>query len=267
MCVKRGIGLSATLLSLMASGAYAQQTAGSAPAFSNAPSQSAQRGYAGSSFGSPIAFGPKAGSAGIGVFALAFEDQATGSHGEDSSAGISIGLGNPDKYIGLETSAAIASLTHHNGDHFASGGSFGFKLHTNLLHVAAVALGVTSAHPWGTAKKGNSESYYLAASKVVPVRLAGSSHAVVLNIGVGNNQFTSDTKGLNSFGSLAFYFDRQFSVIVDSSGRFTNAGFSWAPFRRIPLSFTLGAFNVGGRQGLKTGIAGGAGMGFDLSRI
>jgi hypothetical protein len=52
---------------------------------------------------------------------------------------------------------------------------------------------------------------------------------------------------VNAFGSLAFYFTRQFSVIVDHSGRFTNAALSAAPIRGLPIVVTLGALNLGER--------------------
>ncbi|NGY04857.1 hypothetical protein [Solimonas terrae] len=224
-------------------------------------------GYAGSTFGSPLAFGASGGAVGVGVFALRDGSRNGNGHFDDGSAGITLGLGDPSRYVGLETSVGLSSLTGHNGDGFGKAGSFAFKLHTELPGSASFALGVIDVAPWGAADGPNSASVYVAAAKVFPLTLFGSRYALVGNVGIGDNQFTHSTRGSSPFGSLAFFFRRQVSLIVDDSGRFLNAGVSVAPFEHVPLSFTLGAFNLGREEGLKTGIAGSVGFGYDLSRF
>lgn len=261
----------ALLLGLLAGApAYAQQSgtyAASAASDAADDGRSGVHGYAGSTFGSPTAFGASGGAVGLGLFALHYGERQGDSNIDDASAGLTLGLGDPDKYFGLETSVGISSLTGHSGDSFGSAGSFGFKLHTNVPRFAAFAVGVTDAGSWGAARNFNSASVYASAAKVVPLSLFGRRYALVGNLGVGDNQFTHDGDGVSPFGSLAFFFDRQVSIIVDDSGRFLNAGLSLAPFARFPLSFTVGGFNLGKEEGLKRGIAASFGLGYDLSRF
>lgn len=260
------IGALALLLSAQA---HAEQNVTYAPPAGSYAydGQSKTYGYAGSTFGSPLAFGASGGSLGIGVFALRDGEKSGSGHFNDGSAGITLGLGDPDRYVGLETSVGLSSLTGHNGDSFGSAGSFAFKLHTNLPHFASFAIGVIDVAPWGAADDTNSASVYAAAAKVFPLTLFGRRYAIVGNIGIGDNQFTHSTKGVRAFGSVAFFVRRQLSFIIDDSGRFLNAGVSLAPFEHFPLSFTIGAFNLTREEGLKTGIAGSVGFGYDLSRF
>lgn len=265
-----GASLFGALLFGVSLGAHAQTPGAYAPtagSYAYGDQQQQTYAYAGSTFGSPLAFGASGGAVGVGVFALRDSPRDGSGHFDDGSAGITLGLGDPVRYVGLESSVSLSSLTGHNGDSFGSAGSFAFKLHTELPGSASFALGVIDVAPWGAAKGPNSASIYAAAAKVFPLTLFGRRYALVGNVGIGNNQFTHDARGSSAFGSLAFFFRRQVSLIVDDSGRFLNAGVSVAPFEHIPLSFTLGAFNLGREEGLKTGIAGSVGFGYDLSRF
>lgn len=259
------------LLLAAAPGAYSQQVQTYTPqnlgSVAETEDEAEVRGYAGSTFGSPIAFGASGGSLGLGVFGIHYGEKDGDSDITDGSMGLTLGLGDPDKYVGLEGSVGICSLSGRNGDAFGSAGSFGFKLHTNLPYFVSFAIGVTAVESWGAAEDTNSASYYVAGSKVFPLTLFGRRYALVGNLGVGDNQFSKDASGLGAFGSLAFYVNRQVSLIVDDSGRFLNAGVSVAPFEHFPLSFTLGAFNLLREEGLETGIAASMGFGYDLSRF
>lgn len=269
MRTEAGGSIFAVLALLLSANAHAQQGESYVPAAGSYAygGQSKTYGYAGSTFGSPLAFGASGGSIGLGVFALRDGVKHGSGHFDDGSAGITLGLGDPDRYVGLETSVGLSSLTGHNGDSFGSAGSFGFKLHTNLPHFASFAIGLIDVAPWGAAQDTNSASIYAAAAKVFPLTLFGQRYAIVGNLGIGDNQFTRSGRGTHAFGSIAFFVRRQLSLIVDDSGRFLNAGVSLAPFEHFPLSFTLGAFNLAREEGLKTGIAGSVGFGYDLSRL
>jgi hypothetical protein len=257
--------LTLLLLSLVLAPAQARVAYGTATASDAADNGQGLRGYAGSTFGSPLAFGGGGGSIGFGLFGIRYGARGSDSNYEDGSAGLTIGLGDPDRFVGLESSVGISSVSGHNGGGFGDDGSFGFKLHTNLPQFAALAVGVTDVAAWGGARETNSESFYAAVAKVFPLTLSGRSYALVANLGVGDNQFTRDTDGVSPFGSLAFFFGRQVSLIVDHSGRFLNGGLSVAPLARFPLSFTVGGFNLGKEEGLKRGIAASLGMGYHFS--
>lgn len=241
-------------IGLAAASAYAQGSAIAVP-------QRAPNSYAGATFGSPLAFGADWGVVGIGVYGQTlpseFNGQKVGKKEDfDGSAALVFGLGDANKYVGLETAVVTTSLTgsgdltgNDDSDDFGESGGLSFKLHTNVPGGAALAIGVIGTGRWGEAEDNNSSSVYAAATKVFSIDTGSSRHALVANIGVGDGAFTNqlDDDGVNVFGSLAFYFTRQFSLIADYSGRFTNIGLSAAPFGGVPLVITVGAVNVGDR--------------------
>ncbi len=234
-----------------------------------AASGQAAASFAGASFGSPIAFGADWGSIGAGVFAQTLTKSKTGTRG-DGAAGIAFGLGDADRYVGLETEVAIADLTTYNGNHFGDGGSLGFKLHTNLPDGAAFAVGVTGTGRWGSEKTTNRASVYAVGTKIFKIG-STSPHALVVNVGLGDegfqelNQTTGFGKsGAGVFGSLAFYLTPQISIIADYTGRFLNAGLSVAPFKSYPLTLTLGGVNLTNRYDTNPQVAASLSYGFQF---
>lgn len=244
--------------------ALAAATASAQGAAISVPS-AAPNSYAGASFGSPVAFGADWGSIGVGVYGQTLPDGL--DEDVDGSAAIVFGLGDADKYVGLETAVITSSLTDSrgSGDGFGEAGGLAFKLHTNVPGGAALAIGVIGTGRWGGAEDANESSVYAAATKVFSIDTGSRKHALVANIGVGDGQFTEDLDddGVNLFGSLAFYITRQISLIADHTGRFTNVGVSAAPINGIPVVITLGAVNVGER--FDTDVEFGGTIGYTLS--
>ncbi|PTU31174.1 hypothetical protein [Stenotrophobium rhamnosiphilum] len=226
---------------------------------SNAGAQAASS-FAGASFGSPIAFGADWGSAGIGVFGQTLS--GSGKKG-DGSAGVAFGLGDADRYVGLETQVSVSSLSGSSGDSFGDSGALGFKLHTNLGSGAAFAVGVNSTARWGKQSNQNKASLYAVATKAFKIGTT-SPYALVANVGIGDQAFQEigQNGGAGVFGSLAFYFTPQVSIVADYTGRFLNAGISAAPFRTLPFTVTLGAVNVTGRYNSDAQVAMTLGYGF-----
>lgn len=239
--------LAAGLFMLSAVDAQAQSTQAAAVAGSQAAAS-----FAGASFGSPIAFGADWGAVGLGVYGQTLSKSKTGTRG-DGSAGVVFGLGDADRYVGLETEVAIADLSSYNGNHFGDGGSLGFKLHTNLPDGAAFAVGVAGTARWGTEKTTNRASVYAVGTKIFKIGNV-NPYALVMNVGIGDQSFreldlnTGEGKsGAGVFGSLAFYLCPQISIVADYTGRFLNAGISVAPFKSYPLTLTLGGVNLTNR--------------------
>lgn len=233
----------------------------------SAASSQAAASFAGASFGSPIAFGADWGAVGAGVFAQTLSKSKTGTRG-DGSAGVVFGLGDADRYIGLETEVAIADLTSYNGNHFGDGGALGFKLHTNLPDGAAFAVGVAGTARWGTEKETNRASVYAVGTKIFKIGNV-NPYALVVNVGIGDEGFQElDTStgrgraGAGAFGSLAFYFCPQISIIADYTGRFLNAGLSVAPFKSYPLTIILGGVNLTNRYDTNPQLAASVSYGF-----
>lgn len=240
-------------LMLASAPAWAQNTAASAAA-------SEMKGFAAPTLQAPVAFGASWGGVGVGV-----GGQTLGNT-EDGAAAVVFGLGDADKYAGLEVAAVSGSLfgSHGSKDSFGESGSIGLKLHTNVPGYASFAIGVDGTGRWGSKayKDASTASVYAVATKMVPV----GEFATVLNIGIGDGIYNGpNDSGANIFGSAAFYFTQQISVLAEYTGRFTNAAVSVAPFRSFPLTVTLGATNLGERFGGDVEFAGAIGYGFNFN--
>lgn len=216
---------------------------------------------AGASLGSPIGFGASWGNAGVGLYTQTFDGASSDA---DGGAGFAVGFGNAKKAVGLEVGLALSSLwgsTNGSGG-FGENGSFSAKLHTQLPGAASIAVGATSFGRFGNSNDARATSFYVAGTKVSRL----GKYALATNLGFGNKEiagkFTDDDDGLAAFGSLAFYFNPQVSLIADYTGRLLNAGVSVAPLRKYPLTLSLAAINTTGRYDGRTEIALSAGYGF-----
>lgn len=241
-------------LMLASAPAWAQSNTAASTAASD------MKGFAAPALQAPVAYGARWGTFGVGGYGQTCN---CNKQNEDGSVGVAFGLGDPDKYAALEVSVASSSLFGDtgSGDSFGDAGSFGLKLHTNVPGYASFAVGVNGTGKWGSDnfKKANPASVYAVATKMVPV----GQYAAILNLGIGDELYNEPNKdGANVFGSAAFYFTQQISVLAEYTGRFTNAGVSVAPFRSFPLTVTLGASNLGKRYGGDVEFAGSIGMGF-----
>lgn len=213
----------------------------------------------GIAFGSPIGFGASWGQAFAGIGGQTIPPGS--EYGVDGSAVVGFGLGDPDRWVGLETSATIISVR----DDFAEDGNANFKLHRALPWRAGIAAGVENTGRWGAARGGTS-SNYLVYTQVIELSPNTPRHPLPLsiNIGLGDERFVDpdrrgDTDGVGVFGSIAIAPFRQVSLIADWTGRDANAAVSLVPFRRTPLVLTLGAINLGERLGNDVEFSGGIG--------
>ncbi len=121
-----------------------------------------------------------------------------------------------------------------------------------------------SATSWGYTKPWEQPTYYLVGTRIIPLQTGLGPRPLVVSLGVASSGFEKtlvvDKVRTRAFGSVAFYFNRQISLIADHTGRFANLGLSIAPFAQVPLTVTLGAVNLGDadRLGRQFGIAVGA---------
>jgi hypothetical protein len=251
--VKTVLAAGALVAGALASGTASAQSSAAASGVTNAPAAAP-----GLSIGSPIGFGASWGDIGIGVGGQTLDDSA--SDDVDGSAALVVGLGDADKYVGLEAVVDVISLRENFGDD----GAFALKLHTNLPGNAAFAVGVENIGRWGAAEAGSS-SVYAVATKFFSL---GGDLPLAVNVGIGDNRFNdSGDTGANVFGGLALYVHPQLSLISDWTGASLNLGISALPFRSIPLVLTLGALNVtgedlGGQFGDETEFGGALGYNF-----
>lgn len=194
----------------------------------------------GIAFGSPVGFG-----AGWGVIGFGIAGQTTTNAQDDvdGSATVSFGLGDPTKWVGLQTDVNLISLQND----FGGDGTVNFKLHTILPGRSAVSVGVERAVKWGDAEKDPDENVYAVMTKIFSLNPSNPTNTVPLaiNIGVGDGRFESnDNDGVGLFGGITLIPHQQISIITDWSGQALNAALSFVPFRRVPVSLTLGALNV-----------------------
>src|SRR3546814_422178 len=221
------------------------------------------KGFAAPALNAPVAFGASWGGVGVGIGGQTCDCNKDDA---DGAAAIVFGLGDADKYAGLEVAAVSGSLfgSHGSKDSFGESGSIGLKLHTNVPGYASFAVGVDGTGRWGSKSytHASSSSVYAVATKMVPV----GQFATVLNIGIGDGIYNGpNDSGANVFGSAAFYFTQQISLLAEYTGRFTNAALSVAPFRSFPLTVPLGATNLGERYGGDVEFAGTVGYGFNFN--
>lgn len=234
-------------------------SAQSVAATASAQSVSLPAGYAAAAFQAPVGFGTRLGSVGFGVYGQMIDNAEDDF---DGSAAVTVGLGDPGKWFGLDVSAVSSSLSGSSGaeDGFGEAGSFGVKLHTNLPRYISLAVGVQSFRAFGAAEDANQSSLYAAGSKFFKWDGGG----MMFTVGAGDGSFDHDANGLGAFGSLAWYIDPRFSLIAEYSGRYANAALSFAPFASQPLTITLGAVNLNDRYDLGTQGALSVAYGFSL---
>lgn len=214
----------------------------------------------GVAFGSPVAFGASWGQLYAGVGGQTIPPGA--EYDVDGSMIFGLGLGDPDRYVGLELASTIISLR----DDFGEDGDFNAKIHRSLPWRAAVAVGVEQAEGWGAAENSQESVYgvYTQAFELAPNN-PRYPMPLIINVGVGDERFADPgDSGVNVFGSVSIHPHRQLSIIADYTGRDTNAAISFVPFRRVPVIVTLGAINLGERFGNDVEFAGGLGYLFQF---
>lgn len=222
------------------------------------------RGYAGMAFGSPTAFALGWGAVGAGAYV---QTLSAVDANRDGSAALAFGLGDADRFVALETAVTFASLSGSQGSpaRFGDVGALSFKVSRSVGEGSALAAGVLSATSWGYTKPWEQPTYYLVGTRIIPLQTGLGPRPLVVTLGVASSGFEKtlyvDKVRTRAFGSVAFYFNRQVSLIADHTGRFANLGLSIAPVARWPLTVTLGAVNLGdadhlGRQfGVVVGAA------------
>lgn len=193
----------------------------------------------GIAFGSPTAFGAGWGQAFAGVGGQTIPPGR--EYGVDGSALMGFGIGDPHRFLGLESAVNFISLR----DQFGDSGNWSFKLHHTLSYRAAFAIGVEDSSAWGDAQRRGSSTYG-AYSQVIDLSPDSPKQPMSLafNVGVGRERFADPGDKVGGFGSVALAWHRQASVVADWTGRDLNLGASVVPFYRIPLVVTVGFTNL-----------------------
>lgn len=165
----------------------------------------------------------------------------------DGGLGFGFGYGNPYESVGGAASLTIGSIDPRDGGSFNRG-----SLNLSLGHIfteygLGAAVGVSNIDLWHSTHNSELDpSFYGAVTKLLPNDIA----PMTLTVGLGNNMYadndeTGDKKDkVYPFVSLAAYVLPQMSLIVDFTSGITSAGVSVVPFPSIPVSMTMGAYDI-----------------------
>jgi hypothetical protein len=211
--------------------------------------QSALRGIAAASLQTPVAYGARWRTAGASFYAQSVET-AEGNNDADGSAAIVLGLGDPDSVVGIDVAVGSSALSQSEGGKsgFGDSGSFAAKVHRNLPGYMAVAVGVSGFGRWGDLKHNSKESVYGVVTRFFGL---GGAWGLIANLGAGTEGYNDPGEdGVGVLGSLALYYTPRYSLLIEHTGRFTNAGISIAPLRSLPATVTVGVINIGQRLDL-----------------
>jgi hypothetical protein len=215
------------------------------------------------SISSPTGFGVDMGEAYVGV---AYQQRTRFTDLDDATASIGVGLGDRDRYVGLELSATSYS-TLRGGGPFETGG-LNVKLHRSFGDIWGVAVGYENAVSWGGSDAGHSP--YASVTRVFrlhddPTR---PFSAIAATLGAGGGRFrseddvTADRETVNPFGAIGIQVAEPLSLTADWNGQDLFAAASIAPLRRVPLVINAGVADITGSAGDGARFILSAGMGF-----
>ena len=165
----------------------------------------------------------------------------------DGAMGFGFGYGNPYETVGGAVSLSLGSINPDDGGAFNRGAVNLSVGHTFAEYGIGVAAGMTGATVWHDNSEDQLDpSFYAAASKLLPNDVA----PVILTAGFGNNAY-ADTNSSGDkkdkvypFVSGAVYILPQVSLIADYTSGVTSVGIGVVPFPTIPVTLTMGAYDI-----------------------
>jgi hypothetical protein len=168
----------------------------------------------------------------------------------DASACVNIGLGNPERAIGVDMHINIYGVSNKLGEKSNFGeGTINLHLSRQIHPQFWVAVGGYDVLGWETSIVNALKSYYLAANYRFDLRPQPSSFFSTLYItaGLGNGRFRRDadfdinrSNPFGVFGSLAIQVLKEGHFLVEWSGYGLYTGFSVLPFKKLPFQFIIG---------------------------
>ena len=168
----------------------------------------------------------------------------------DGSLNLGFGLGDPQRFLGLELYSGIGSIKNLN-----SNGSFGATLGRLLVNRSdlqvSVAGGVIDAFTYGTEANPQPINGYGAVSVALPLRPGDPrfSQMVQFTVGGGGSSFAAidsnfQTSESGVFGAVGVELLANLGLSVGMSSRSANVNLSWVPFRTLPIFVNLLAADV-----------------------
>jgi hypothetical protein len=198
----------------------------------------------GTSLGAPTGMVASSGSAFVGIGGIKNPD----SNDTDGSFIAGMGFGNAMDSIGATASVTIGSInTSDNGfgERAALNVSVGKFFTDDQIGIAIGAVNLASKNDLTDTPD---PSYFAAVTKVFPIE----NHPIILNIGLGSNDFVntsytgSKKMAMTPFASVGYYVSPQVSLIADNTAGVGSLGVSISPVHTLPLTLTLGAYDIDG---------------------
>ncbi len=194
----------------------------------------------------PNAYGKYLGQFSVG---FGYQHRSRFSDEDDEAAGISLGLGDPKKWVGLDVNISFLAFASFDR------GSVGFKVHRLLPEDVALAVGVNNAVNWGEVDGGISPFGVVTKAFILKDSTQDILSRLYITAGAGTGRYRSeldvfndaDTVGL--FGSVALRLFEPMNFIAEWSGQDLSLGLSFLPFRNIPLVITPAVTDVSGNAG------------------
>lgn len=201
---------------------------------------------------SPIAFGRDWGQASIG---FGYVNHWIGTTSDDAFAYLAVGFGRA-KYLGLEVTTLVDSVSNEHGSDFGANGTVGFKLFHEFDNEMAIAIGTANTIPWGVFNDFD-RSYYIVGSKIFVLgsRDCNRHHwPLLVSVGAGSGAYHSplffrrDDNEFREFASASLFVRQDLALNVDWAARNLALGISVIPFTRLPIVVGASVLNVAGQN-------------------
>ncbi len=193
----------------------------------------------------PGGFGANWGDVYAGVF-FASRTLSTTSQISDGVVFTGFGIGNSDKWLGIETSYTVTDL-----DPFLKDSTLSFKVHRYLGKNWSVAVGAESAFVFGEGIDGV-ENYYLCLSKAITLKEKEEAwfSSLLFSAGAGTGRFRPYQDQLSFKNSIGYFASagvrvlQPFGISLGWSGYGADLGLSITPFRSFRMTVNLGYKNI-----------------------
>lgn len=226
------------------------------------PSRRVYRGSPGITIINPSGYGASWGSAGIG---FGIQQRARFVDEVDGVFGFGFGLGDPQKYIGIQIGVTLVDL-----DNIFRDGTLNLKLHRRLPGDMSIAVGIQGFTTFGDTDGGSSGYGTITKKFTLKPDISHPFSELYTTVGVGGGQFRSesdinnDVESLGIFGSIAVRVIEPISAIAEWTGQDLTMGVSIVPFHNIPLVIVPAVTDITGTAGDGARFVFGAGYGFSF---
>jgi hypothetical protein len=185
-----------------------------------------------------------------GGFLVQSKSRLTGKNFDpDANALFTLGLGNPEKFAGLDVRANIYGLGGKAGGRSDFGrGSLDLHLSRKVTDWLWAGAGIYDLVAWRDSSPGITHSAYLGLTAAFPLRSGERTfNTLYVSTGLGNGRFRSGrnfdsgTEGnLNVFGSAAIQVVPEVNYLLEWSGYSLFTGVAFYPFKIIPGQILIG---------------------------